>query len=443
MPVRRDELLPYLDPVRKLRQNNQPLCYSIAIAAVAFAVLARWALDGMLITGVPFITFFPAVIIVAVIGGLGPGLFSVILSVAAADYFFIPPYSWFALSWGDAVALALFAVIAAFDVVLVALLNEAIERLARQEQNARLILDNAPAGMIAVDAHGVITMVNKAVKNLFGYENDELIGRHIELLVPERVRAEHGVLREMYLRHATARSMGAGRDLYGLQKSGVELPVEVGLNPVVRENKTGALATILDISERKAAERKQQILMHEVQHRAKNLLTIVQVIAARTFTPDKVFAESRRSFEGKLQALARTQELLFTDGKVSLAAIVRRELVGFPDQVVVDGSDVILTAAAVPNFTLILHELITNALKYGALSVPSGKVAVRWRSEDGQLVFDWWEHGGPNVSAPARQGFGHVILTDLAKGFGAAVVTEYPSAGFHYGLKVALSAIAE
>lgn len=83
----------------------------------------------------PFITFFPAIIVAAAIGGVGPGLCAVILSVVAADYFFMPPCFAFSFTWADLIALSLFAVIAAFDVFLVALLNEAIERLARQEQN--------------------------------------------------------------------------------------------------------------------------------------------------------------------------------------------------------------------------------------------------------------------------------------------------------------------
>ena len=118
-------------------------------------------------------------------------------------------------------------------------------------------------------------------------------------------------------------------------------------------------------------------------------------------------------------------------------------MVAFPDQVTIDGTDVLLTPAAAQNFTLIVHELITNALKYGALSTASGKLVVKWGTEDGQLVFGWTEQGGPAVSAPIRQGFGHVILTDLAKGFGANVVSRYPSAGFQYRLTVELSAIAE
>jgi two-component sensor histidine kinase len=237
--------------------------------------------------------------------------------------------------------------------------------------------------------------------------------------------------------------MGAGRDLYGLQKGGTELSVEVGLSPVVRGNKSGALATIVDITERKAAERKQEILVREVQHRAKNLLAIVQAIVARTFTAERTLRESRESFDAKLKALARTQDLFFTKGKVSLGSVVTGELAGFHEQVSREGSDLALNASAAQNFTLIVHELTTNALKYGALSVPTGRIVVRWRSEDGELVFDWAEQGGPDVSAPRRQGFGHVILTDLAKGMGASVVSEYASPGFHYGLRVGLAAITE
>jgi K+-sensing histidine kinase KdpD len=104
MPVRRDEFLPYFEPLRKLRRDNQTICYGVAIAAVALAGLVRWSLEGILVSGVPFITFFPAVIIAAFVGGLGPGLLSVLLSVLAADYFFIPPVFSFVLCWGDGVA---------------------------------------------------------------------------------------------------------------------------------------------------------------------------------------------------------------------------------------------------------------------------------------------------------------------------------------------------
>jgi PAS domain S-box-containing protein len=438
MPVRRDEFLPYFEPLRRLRRDNRALCYGIAIAAVVVAGLIRYLLEGLLI-GVPFITFFLAVIIAAFFGGLGPGLLAILLSALTSVYFFMqPPFSF-----GVTVPLLLFFLMAGAQVALMALLNGAIDRLARQEQNTRIILDNAPAGMIAVDEHGVITLVNATVEKLFGYTPDELIGRSIELLVPERVRAGHAVLRDAYLQYPTTRSMGAGRDLFGRQKDGAEVPVEVGLNPVVREDKTGALATIVDISERKAAERKQQVLVREVQHRAKNLLSIIQVISARTFTPDRPVEQSLASFDATLKALARTQDLFFASGRATLAALIEGEIVGFSDQVQIEGTDLALNPISSQNLTLIVHELATNALKYGALSVPDGKVSARWRVEDAQLVFAWTETDGPTVASPTRSGFGQVILIDLAMSLGASVSSSYPPNGFRYELKVPLTVVAD
>jgi PAS domain S-box-containing protein len=441
MPVRSDDFLPRFEPLRRFRRRGPLVRYPLAVACVALATLARLALQGLILGGVTFITFFPAVIVSTFLGGYGAGIACLLLSALAADYFFLPPFHTLVVAgWGDAITLVLFVLVGGVMVALIALLNEAIDRLATQEQNARLILETAPAGMIAVDANGTITLVNAAAEKLFGYERQELVGQKLEVLVPERLRPTHEQLRGTYMVLPTSRPMGAGRDLFARQKDGAELPVEIGLNPIIRDNRSGALATVVDISERRTAQRKQEILVREVQHRAKNLLSVVQAIASRTLIQD----DRRRSFEAKLQALGRTQELFFTNGKASLDGIVRGELAGFPDQVTADGADVSLTPAAAQNFTLIVHELATNALKYGALSAASGTIVVRWQeSGDHHLVLDWSEQGGPAVSVPTHKGFGHVILHDLGLGFGADAVSEYPSVGYHYRLVVPLSAIAE
>jgi PAS domain S-box-containing protein len=350
MPVRPDELLPRLEPLRKFRQREPAIRYAVAVASVGLAILARQGLEGALnSSSLPFITFFPAIIVSSFLGGLRPGILSVLLSALAADYLFLPPFYSLHLSWGDAIAVAVFVGIGGFNVVLINLLNETIDHLAIQEQNTRLILETAPAGMLAVDANGIITLVNASVERLFGYGREELLGRSVEVLVPQRLRPEHVQLRSAYMVLPTSRAMGAGRDLFGLQKGGAEVPVEIGLNPVVRENKAGALATIVDISERKAAEKKQQILVHEVQHRAKNLLASIQIIAARTLTDDRPLSQSREDFLSKVQALARTQDLFFSSGRATLDGIVRGEMVGFLDQVSINGVDVALTPAAAQN----------------------------------------------------------------------------------------------
>jgi PAS domain S-box-containing protein len=441
VPVRTDDFAPHFEPLRRFRRQHAPAVrYGLAVATVGVAIIARMALESSLTTTrVPFITFFPALLVTTFLGGLGPGVVSLLLSAVAANYFFLPPLYSLQVAWGDGVALALFLAVGGIIVCLIHLLNEAIDRISIQEQNARLILETSPAGMIAVDDRGVITMVNGSAEKLFGYERSELVGQQLEVLVPERLRVAHAELRGTYMVLPSSRSMGAGRDLFARQKDGAELPVEIGLNPIVRETRTGALATVVDISERREAQRKQEILVREVQHRAKNLLAVVQAIAARTLTPD----EGRQSFEAKLQALARTQELFFATGKATLESIVRAELAGFTDQVSIKGVDISLTPPAAQNFTLIVHELATNALKHGALSLPAGEIDVQWRTEGSQLAFDWVERGGPSVTPPTRKGFGQMILNDLAHSFGGDVVSEYPRAGFHYGLRIPLKSIEE
>jgi PAS domain S-box-containing protein len=444
MPVRSDDFVPYFEPLRRFRRRDPATRYGVAVASVALAALVRMGLEVPLgAAGLPFITFFPALLASSFLGGLGPGILSLLLSALAANYLFLPPYYTPQLNVGDTVALTLFLAVGGIIVLLIHLLNEAIDRISIQEQNARLILETAPAGMIAVDESGTITLVNAAAEKLFGYQRGELLGQKLEMLVPERLRGEHERLRGTYMVLPTSRPMGAGRDLFARQKDGGELPVEIGLNPIVRENRSGALATVVDISERRADQRKQEILVREVQHRAKNLLSVVLAIATRTFTPDRPVEESRDSFEAKLQAVGRTQELFLANGNATLAAIVGGELNGFHDQVSIDGPDIALTPAAAQNFTLVVHELATNALKYGALSVPSGRISVQWHQDGEQLVFDWSERGGPPVTPPSHQGFGQTVLNDLVQGFGAKVASEYGRAGFRYALKVALSNIAE
>src|SRR5919199_6874962 len=107
-----------------------------------------------------------------------------------------------------------------------------------------------------VNAAGLIEMVNAQAERVFGYRREELLGRPVEMLVPDRFRRHHPGLREGFFAKPRARPMGAGRDLYGLKKDGTEFPVEIGLNPIETEQGVMVLGTIVDITERKQAEEK-------------------------------------------------------------------------------------------------------------------------------------------------------------------------------------------
>ena len=126
--------------------------------------------------------------------------------------------------------------------------------ISASEERFRLIVEAAPSAMIAVDRDGKIDMVNAKAQELFGYRKEELLGRPVEILVPQRFRSGHAIYRQSFLAQPTGRPMGAGRDLFGLHKDGHEIPIEIGLTPYESSGSLFTLALIVDITERKQAE---------------------------------------------------------------------------------------------------------------------------------------------------------------------------------------------
>lgn len=176
-----------------------------------------------------------------------------------------------------------------------------------------------------------------------------------------------------------------------------------------------------EVTERKRAEERLTILVRELSHRVKNILAVLQSIAARTVIPTRSADESREILFGRLHALGRAHELLI-DASWSgspLQQVVESELAGFSDRVTVRGPDVELSASAVQTFALIVHELFTNAAKYGALSNDTGEVLVHWSllMEDSSelLEFNWQERGGPEVVSAGRNGFGFTLISAMGR----------------------------
>jgi two-component sensor histidine kinase len=163
-------------------------------------------------------------------------------------------------------------------------------------------------------------------------------------------------------------------------------------------------------------ERQTDLLAKELQHRTSNLLTVIQSIANRSLTGDMSLARGREIFEARLQALARTHRQLTgsTKDAISLRDIVRSELDAFPSQTRIEGEEIFLDYQQAQKFSLAVHELTTNALKYGALSAPKGGVRIAWsvlnNAHGQELKFRWEEHGGPRVVMPTREGFGSSLL---------------------------------
>jgi PAS domain S-box-containing protein len=245
-----------VERIERIRQHPDD-AYGVAIGLVALAAFARLALGDYVGTQLPFITFFPAIIIAALLGGLWPGVCATILSALAAWYLFLPPaYSW-GLEHRELVQLLLFLFFCAVNLAVVTIVNALMDGVLAREEDMRRLLDCVPAAIVVVDEHGQIKLVNAGTEKLFGYKRLELLERNIEILVPARLAEMHKSERERFLQKPEERPMGVGRDPRGRRKNGSEFAVEIVLNPITRNGRSAVLATIIDISERKRAQQSQ------------------------------------------------------------------------------------------------------------------------------------------------------------------------------------------
>jgi PAS domain S-box-containing protein len=170
-----------------------------------------------------------------------------------------------------------------------------------------------------------------------------------------------------------------------------------------------------DIHERKVAEEHQRLLINELNHRVKNTLASVQAIAFQTLKGDLPLAEARASFEARLMALSRAHNLLTEQnwGGARLDRVVAdsvEHLAGNAGRFDIKGEPLWLAPRAALALAMALHELGTNAAKYGALSTEEGRVSIDWRVGEGRLVLQWVESGGPHVEPPVRRGFGSRLV---------------------------------
>jgi PAS domain S-box-containing protein len=310
--------------------------------------------------------------------------------------------------------------------------EEAERQLRDSEERFRLAVEAAPSGMVMTDGEGRIVLINAHAETLFGYRRDELVGQKIEVLVPRRSQASHPGFRETYIDRPSARPMGAGRDLYARRKDGTEVPVEIGLSPIVTTEGTMALAAVVDISGRKRAESQRELLLAELNHRVKNTLAVVQGIAHQSFKDTD--AQARNAFEGRLVALAVAHNLLtqanWENASLEQLACDTLQVSGPNSQrVSLSGPRILLPPRQALAIAMAMHELCINAVKYGALSNDSGRIALEWsRMPDpqGRLKLVWREQGGPPVSPPKRRGFGSLLLErSLARDLEGAVSMDF------------------
>jgi len=315
------------------------------------------------------------------------------------------------------------------------------QALAHSEERYRLLVDTANDIVATLDLDGHFTSINPAVHRILGYKAHELIGMPLRALIPEDELEIHASMlkRKLAGEESTRYEMqvfGKG----GRQRHTLEVNSRLMFN--ADRQPIGLHSIARDVSDRKAAEARQNILLRELQHRTKNLLAVIQSIASNTLLHSVDLGSAREALLGRLHALAHAQEFVASGvgGGAPLRDLVEAELSSFGARAKVDGEFLMAGSSFAQMFALIVHELATNAIKHGALSGPRGEVAVGWQTnhveQEPTLLVRWAERGGPLVKPPASTGFG----TQLISLIGTPHIAYNPE-GFEYRLAVPLAEV--
>lgn len=265
------------------------------------------------------------------------------------------------------------------------------------EEMIRLAVEASPNGMIMTNHQGIIVMVNTTTETLFGYSRAELIGRSIDILIPESHRAHHPELRSNYLKYPSSRAMGHGRDLYGLHKNGKEFPVEVGLNPTQTPQGFMVLASVIDITERKYQEKQlktalkeKDLLLSEIHHRVKNNLQIIDSLLGMQsgMLLNSTVVSILKESQNRVRSMAMIHQILYESSDfshVDFSNVVQSLVSNLSAsyaldssrvQINIDTDQVLLSIDTSIPLGLILNELCTNAMKYAFSENRTGNINI-------------------------------------------------------------------
>jgi two-component sensor histidine kinase len=432
-----------------------------AFVIFVISVSIRLGMDVWLSFDRGFILFLPAILLVTFFAGLGPAILTSVLSGIALWYIFLPPFYSFQLGLGGVVGLATFAFGSTTGIILVHWLRILINRAEAERTRSEALAASVTADlhhMTRLNELGNLIVregkdINKCLREilevaiaiadakkgniqLYDLDSDTLIltaqrGFHDFFLKyfgevrndgsacaaamhsREQVLVEDVTNSEIFAGHPSQNvlltedvravistpltsSTGVLLGMISVHFDQPHRPTEQQsrlLNLLVRQS--------ADYLERKRAEQIEEILIREVQHRSNNLLAVVQSIANKSLSGEYPLSVAKKAFEARLHALARANRQLTKSNwsGVDLKEIVRLELAPYGDRTKFDGIDLIVSAQHAQNFSLALHELATNAAKYGALSNENGRVTVSWtitaEERSNRLTFKWQETGGP------------------------------------------------
>ena len=290
-----------------------------------------------------------------------------------------------------------------------AALRESEQRL----RSLASIVESSDDAIVSKNLDGVITSWNRGAERIFGYSAEEAIGQPITIVIPQDRHDEERAILTRIRRGERIDHFETVRQ----RKHGSLIVVSLTVSPVKNaEGKiVGASKIARDITEQKRNQEQIATLAREAEHRSKNVLANVQAIVM--LSQSDTSEGLKQSIEGRIRALANVHSL-FVESRwigAELSTIATQELVPYSEEdekrVRIDGPQVLLEPDAAQAIAVTLHELATNAVKYGALSGTRGQVELKWlHKADGQLILRWTEIGGPAVQMPTRRGFGSRVI---------------------------------
>lgn len=276
------------------------------------------------------------------------------------------------------------------------------------------IVESSDDAIVSKDLNGIVTSWNAAAERLFGYSAEEMVGRPIAVLAPPERAGEMPVI----LNRLRAGERIEHYETQRRRKDGSLVEISLTVSPIrdAAGRVIGASKIARNITEQVELRRRLELLHREVDHRAKNVLQIVQALLHLTRAPTK--EQYVAALEGRIRTLAfaHTQIAENQWRGADIDKLLTEALAPFrtsAEQIALSGPTLFLQADAGQAVAITINELATNASKYGALSLPRGSIRVHWEVLDDQVRLDWLESGGPPVSAPSSHGYGMRVIESM------------------------------
>ena len=323
------------------------------------------------------------------------------------------------------------------------------------EQWLAAIVESLDDAVMSKDLNSIIMSWNRGAENLFGYKADEVVGKSVTLLTPPGRPDEEPEILERIKRGETVGLYETVRQ----RKNGTPIEISLKVSPIkMRSGEVVGASTIMhDITERKRAQERQELLLREMSHRVTNVLAVANglvALSAASATDPKAMA---KAIQERLTAFTRAHELtrpglmggdIAESQRTTLQKLIEVvvapyagfETLGGRSCVEIEGEDVAISGTAVTGMALVLHEFTTNAAKYGALSTPAGRVQVRCERTAEEFVLVWSEMGGPPIDGqPKTVGFGGILAQRTVKGqFGGELTYQWNPAGLVIRMRLPL-----